>query len=279
MKEDFNSLQRSLAAHYDPQEAQSMIKHLAMHYLNISAIRWFTKDFENVEQADFHKLSEAVGRLLQDEPLQYILGEADFYGLTFHVSPAVLIPRPETEELVEWILATLVDGKEILDIGTGSGCIPISLKANLPKSHLSAIDYSSAALSIARHNADTLGQKVEFIEDNALDFSAEMKQREWDVIVSNPPYIRTLEKVEMRENVLSHEPDMALFVSNNDPLIFYREIGRYGITNLKENGVLFFEINQYLGEETVSLLNEIGYKEVVLRKDLSGNDRMIRAVK
>ncbi|QZT35616.1 peptide chain release factor N(5)-glutamine methyltransferase [Halosquirtibacter xylanolyticus] len=279
MKEDFNSLQRSLTEHYDPQEAQGMMKLLAMHYLGITSLQWFTKDFGDVETERYQELVVAVDRLLQNEPLQYIVGEADFYGFTFHVSPSVLIPRPETEELIEWILTTTEDGKKILDIGTGSGCIPITLKKHLPKSLLSAIDYSLDAIKVAKQNAELLQVDVEFLEDNALALSQDMIDRKWDVIVSNPPYIRTLEKDEMRDNVLLHEPDMALFVSNDDPLIFYREIGKYGISNLNDGGTLFFEINQYLGEEMVSLLNDLGYREVTLRKDLSGNDRMVRAVK
>ncbi|QZE14344.1 peptide chain release factor N(5)-glutamine methyltransferase [Halosquirtibacter laminarini] len=278
MKEVLNSLQRSLASHYDVYEAQNMMKILAIHLLDITSIEWFTKDFTSPSQEQWNSLKSAVERLLDDEPLQYIIGEADFYGLTFRVNPSVLIPRPETEELIEWIIQEVHQHQSILDIGTGSGCIPITLKKNIPNSKVTSIDFSEEALQVATENALKNEVEVELKHDNALNISTEIKSRKWDIVVSNPPYIRQSEKVEMRDNVLLHEPDMALFVSNEDPLIFYREIAKYAYDHLNNEGLLFFEINQYLGDDTVHLLKRIGFKDITLRKDLSGNDRMIKAV-
>lgn len=279
MKEVFKSLQNALKDHYDVHEAQSMMKILVMHYLKISNLQWLTKDFVDPTSEQLEDIKNAVARLLKDEPLQYILGEADFYDLTFGVTPSVLIPRPETEELVEWILTSVDKDVDILDIGTGSGCIPISLKKHLPKSDVSSMDYSTDAIEVAKSNALRNGVDVQFYHDDALNFSDKMYEMSWDVIVSNPPYIRVLEKVEMRDNVLDYEPEMALFVSNEDPLIFYREIAKYAMKTLKSGGMLFFEINQYLGQETVALLDLLGFVDIQLRKDLSGNDRMIKATK
>jgi release factor glutamine methyltransferase len=213
-------------------------------------------------------------------PIQYLLGKTSFYGLNFEVNENVLIPRPETEELVDWIISTTLKGEQsksikILDIGTGSGCIAISLAKNLPNAEVFAIDVSEKALATAQKNAKLNEVKVTFIEQNILE-TLDLKQ-EFDIIVSNPPYVRNLEKEEIKRNVLEHEPHLALFVDDDDSLIFYRKIEELAQKNLSNSGQLYFEINQYLGKEMVELLEGMNFKNIELRKDIYGNDRMTKA--
>lgn len=216
--------------------------------------------------------------LMQKRPIQYIFGKAHFYGLDFLVNENTLIPRPETEELVDWIITENSPGQiDIVDIGTGSGCIAISLAKNISEAVVTAIDVSEEALLVAKENAQTNGVTVDFLKADILSVTSLSKK--YDIIVSNPPYVRYLEKQEIKDNVLKYEPHLALFVKDNDALLFYRKIALLGQSALVEDGRLFFEINQYLGEETVALLENYGYKNIELRKDLLGNDRMIRAVK
>ena len=215
-------------------------------------------------------------------PVQYLLGKTSFYGLDFEVNENVLIPRPETEELVEWILSNNriiqksnpeTSGLKILDIGTGSGCIAISLAKNIPNAAVFAIDVSEKALATAKKNAERNAVEVTFINQNILE--TEDLRQQFDIIVSNPPYVRNLEKEEIKKNVLDNEPHLALFVEDNDALIFYKKIAELARKNLSENGQLYFEINQYLGKETVDLLEKMNFKNIELRKDIYGNDRMI----
>jgi release factor glutamine methyltransferase len=212
-------------------------------------------------------------------PIQYLLGSTSFYGLDFEVNENVLIPRPETEELVEWIIKgnPKIEGfkdLKILDIGTGSGCIAISLAKNMPNAKVYAIDISEKALATAKKNALLHKVDVTFITQNILE-TEDLKQQ-FDIIVSNPPYVRNLEKQEIKKNVLDNEPHLALFVEDNDALLFYKKIATLAQKNLLENGQLFFEINQYLGKETITLLEKMNFKNIELRKDIYGNDRMIR---
>ena len=216
-------------------------------------------------------------QLKQEIPVQYLLGKTSFYGLDFEVNANVLIPRPETEELVEWIIKSngvLQNSKslKILDIGTGSGCIAISLAKNIPNAQVFAIDVSERALATAKKNAVINKVEVAFINKNILE-TADLEQQ-FDIIVSNPPYVRNLEKQEIKKNVLDNEPHLALFVEDNDALIFYRKIAELAQKNLSENGQLFFEINQYLGKEMIDLLEKMDFKNIELRKDIYGNDRM-----
>ena len=219
-------------------------------------------------------------QLKQEIPVQYLLGKTSFYGLDFEVNENVLIPRPETEELVGWILESQKSKVEsqkirILDIGTGSGCIAISLAKNLPHATVFAIDVSEKALATAKINAKNNSEDVTFINQNILE-TGDLKQQ-FDVIVSNPPYVRHLEKAEIKKNVLDNEPHLALFVADNDALIFYKKIAELAQKNLSKNGQLFFEINQYLGKEMVGLLEKMNFTNIELRKDIYGNDRMIKA--
>ena len=222
-----------------------------------------------------------VIQLKQEIPIQYLLGTTEFFGLPFTVNENVLIPRPETEELVDWIIKEekkieREKAIKILDIGTGSGCIAISLAKNIPNSRVFAIDVSAKALEVARKNAEINSVSITFLEKNILETDDLLEQ--FDIIVSNPPYVRNLEKQEIKKNVLDNEPHLALFVEDFDALVFYRKITSLAMKNLNQDGQLFFEINQYLGSEMIALLQENGFESVELRKDIYGNDRMTRAV-
>ena len=242
-------------------------------------------DFD-VSETDLEKWITIISDLKTEKPIQYITGEAWFYGYRFEVNENTLIPRPETEELVEWIIESQKSKVEnltiqksnnliILDIGTGSGCIPISLKKEIPNALVSALDVSEKALEMARKNAVSNEVEVHFILQNILETESLLEK--YEIIVSNPPYVRNLEKQEIKKNVLAYEPHLALFVEDSDALLFYRKIAQLALTSLTPNGKLFFEINQYLGKETVALLENLGFKTVELRKDFMGNDRMICA--
>jgi release factor glutamine methyltransferase len=232
---------------------------------------------------------ELLNQLKKENPIQYLLGNTEFFGLPFIVNENVLIPRPETEELVDWIIegekrierlkGEKKEGQriiKILDIGTGSGCIGISLAKNLPTADVFALDVSPDALKVAKLNAERNGVSVTFLEKDILQTEDLLEQ--FDLIVSNPPYVRNLEKHEIRNNVLDHEPHIALFVDDIDALLFYRKIALLATKNLINGGQLFFEINQYLGTEMIALLTASGFSDIELRKDIYGNDRMIRAV-
>lgn len=264
-----------LAPLYDVAEAERFF------YISLEELKgWKRMDYlmrnsETISGNEEEQWKNALQQLEQYRPIQYIFGKTYFYGLEFKVNENTLIPRPETEELVEWIIHENNKRTElnILDIGTGTGCIPISLAKNLPQAQVAAIDVSEGALAIAKENALTNNVSVNFIQTDIL--IAESLPQQYDVIVSNPPYVRNLEKAEIKPNVLEHEPHLALFVEDNDPLIFYRKIAQLALHHLKTGGKLYYEINQYLGLGTVALLEDMGFKNVVLRKDLFGNDRMI----
>lgn len=216
-----------------------------------------------------------LDRLLLQEPVQYIIGEAYFFQEKFKVTPAVLIPRQETEELIQWIINNHPEGAtKIIDIGTGSGCIAVALALQLPGSRVTALDISKAALDVASANAMALKADVEFLQMDILQTT--QLADNYDIIVSNPPYVRLLEKNEIQPNVLNYEPHVALFVADTNPLVFYEKIAALARKHLNPNGKLYFEINQYLGQETVSLLEKY-FKHVALKKDLHGRDRMICA--
>ncbi len=221
---------------------------------------------------------EALERLEKKEPIQYILGKTEFCGLSFSVNQQVLIPRPETAELVEWIVndwqEQLSADFSLLDIGTGSGCIPISLKHRLPQADIWSFDVSAEALTVAKQNAQTLNLPVHFEQVDILQ--AQSIAQQFDVIVSNPPYVRQLEKAEMQANVLDYEPHLALFVEDNDPLIFYRAILKFTQTHLKTGGVVYFEINEYLQEDMRQLVREFAAQKVQFKTDVFGKARMMK---
>lgn len=265
----------------DEQEIESFFFILTEYLHNLKRVDVALNPNFEISEEEVEKWNAIIVDLQQEKPIQYITGETWFYGLQFKVNENTLIPRPETEELVEWILNSPnihhPSPINILDIGTGSGCIPISLKANLPQANVSAIDVSEQALEVAKRNAVSNNVEVNFIQANILE--VEDLNQHFDIIVSNPPYVRNLEKQEIKKNVLDYEPHLALFVEDTDALLFYRKIAQLALKNLSPNGLLFFEINQYLGKETVDLLENLGFKNIELKKDMYGNDRMIRCEK
>ena len=264
---------------YDANESRALFSLAAEQVLGVRPLKLKLTNTDQVSFINEQKILSILNDLMMGKPIQHILEEAHFYGLVFKVNASVLIPRPETEELVDWIiqeLRTRPDKKfQILDVGTGSGCIPIALKKNLPDTEITSIDVSAKALDVATENADKMGASVNFIEADILDFSTDSQ---FDIIVSNPPYITPKEKIQMHENVLAYEPHLALFVTEEDPLVFYKAIANLALNTLASGGRLFFEINSFLGPETVQMLSEKGFSLVELRKDIQGNDRMIKAM-
>ena len=270
-------IKQSLSDIYPATEAAAIAKSILLDTFHFSQTELYIGKDTEFAAEDYGRLQDILLRLRQQEPLQYITGEAVFCGLTLRVNPSVLIPRPETAELVDWIVSDYqADAPlRILDIGTGSGCIPISLAKVLPGAQISAWDISDDALLTAEENAKANGVSVAFRKVDVLGH--DYPQSELDILVSNPPYIAEKERKDMDANVLNWEPGIALFVPDEDPLIFYRRIADIGLALLKTGGSLYFEINQAYGQETVDLLREKDYRNVMLRKDLSGNDRMIKA--
>ena len=274
-----HEIKESLKGVYSESEAGALAKLLLVEVFGFSTLELYGGKDKAISEKERSLLNDIIKRLLQNEPIQYILGVETFCGLNFRVDKNVLIPRPETQELVEWILSdnkNLKDGR-ILDIGTGSGCIAITLAKNLPEVEVEAWDVSKGALQIATQNASDNKVRVHFVEQDVLAFIPQGTY--FDVMVSNPPYITEVEKNEMEANVLEWEPETALFVQDNDALLFYREIAALGCVMLKPGGMLYFEINRAYGAEMVEMLNGMGYSFVELRKDLFGNDRMVKATK
>ncbi|GAA3925321.1 peptide chain release factor N(5)-glutamine methyltransferase [Chitinophaga oryziterrae] len=226
--------------------------------------------------AQEEQLQQALNALLKHEPVQYVTGKAWFYGLEFTVNRNVLIPRPETEELVEWIVKDTHTPVKILDIGTGSGAIPIALKKDLPAATVWSVDVSAGALEVASQNATQLNLNVHFEQIDILDTTATHSLPLFDIIVSNPPYICESEQKDMEEQVIAYEPRIALFVPDNDALLFYRQIGLLAKEKLVPGGLLYFEINEAFGKEVVALLEKQGFKNVILKQDLYTKDRMVR---
>jgi len=276
-KEIKSSFHFSLSTFFDAAEIDNFFYLVLEKYHQLKRVDLALQPDLKVSVPELAKWNYVLEQLKTQKPIQYILGETFFCDLVFQVNEHTLIPRPETEELVYWILEE-VKGKThltLVDIGTGTGCIPISLKKNLPDSTVFGIDISEEALKVAYENAKTNEVDVQFMPKNILEVSD--LEQQFDVMVSNPPYVRLLEKAEINTNVLAFEPHLALFVSDEDPLIFYRKIDELAIKHLKSGGLLFFEINQYFGKETVELLQKLGFATIELRKDVYGNDRMVRA--
>ena len=280
IQEATQHLVRKLTPQYGDREAASIARWLFDDYFNVKPNN--PNDellFENLLQTDFNSITL---RLLNGEPIQYITGFAWFYGLKFKVNSTVLIPRPETEELVEWVLQTVGKRKNVrvLDIGTGSGCIPVTLKIKNPSLDVFAIDISEGALITASRNAFKHNADVEFKRLDILERGNWAELGQFDIIISNPPYIPHVEKALMERNVLAFEPELALFVEDDNALIFYERIAEFAKKHVYTEGSLsslFFECNQYNALEVIELLEQKGFKHVELKKDMSGNDRMIRA--
>lgn len=262
---------------YNEHEIKYLCSHLFSKMLHCTNIEIHLKKHELLDKRFVDNFVEVVAELKKGKPVQYVLGETEFLGLDFHLNSNTLIPRPETEELVMWMVKSgLQAGNRVLDVGTGSGCIVVVLGKMVPGLELFGVDISSEAICQAGVNARENEVEVTFHERNILDY----EKWEWgsfDAIVSNPPYVRVSEKVLMHERVLGYEPHRALFVTDEDPLVFYRVIAEFGLSHLKPGGLLFFEINEAFGQEMVDLLSGMGYQEVELRKDIHERDRMIKA--
>jgi release factor glutamine methyltransferase len=269
-------IRKELAGIYSPEETDSLIFLIFEKMKGYSRTRFLLAKDETLEKDETEQFLKIVDRLKKHEPIQYILGQTEFYGLPFYTPPGVLIPRGETEELVQWIIQeNKFKEPTILDIGTGTGCIAISLRKNIPDSMVWACDISPVCIETARKNAELNRAEVAILEYNILNRTPEINFSELDVIVSNPPYVREFEKKQMEKNVLEYEPELALFVPNDSPLIFYERIADFALVHLKNSGKLYFEINEAFGNEYVEMLRLKGFSDIVLKKDLHGKDRMI----
>ena len=271
-------IRRKLQGRYDPREAGNLSRIICCEILGQQTVDYYLGKDIILSVKEEQELESILARLHNFEPIQYILGEARFLGRTFRGTPGVLIPRPETEELVEMMLKELSPVSRVLDVGTGSGCIAISLAKELPESQVAAWDVSGEALSIAAANSKALQASVRFEQRDVLTYEPCVADC-YDVIVSNPPYVTEAEKQEMEHNVLDWEPSLALFVPDTDPLRFYRRIAVLGLEMLTSGGKLYFEINRAFGKDTVAMLCETGYRAVRLQKDISHNDRFVIAEK
>ena len=272
---------RELMANYTESEASALIDLVISHRLGIKRVDRILNPDLRVSESEMLKVHFDIKELKKQRPIQYIFGEAWFGDFLFKVNEHVLIPRHETEELVAWVADDLKDksGISILDIGTGSGCIALSLAGKLPSAEISACDISPEALEVAAENATRLQLKVDFFRMDILDKSTWHSVPVFDVIVSNPPYVTISDKKDMQPNVLNYEPPLALFVSDDDPLLYYRDILEFSRNHLNSSGRIYFEINQRFGREIIDLLQSYGFENVEVRKDLSGNDRMAGAIK
>ena len=276
VKDILQQIRTRLGSYYTTGEVTALSRILATELLGVKESIYFLKDPVTLTHEQQQMLDKALERLQTYTPIQHIIGYESFCGLRFRVNSNVLIPRPETQELVAWIESEATGKERILDIGTGSGCIAVSLAKRLPHCTVEAWDISSEALSVAQENSRINETRVKLEQRDILTYSPTNKQ--FDIIVSNPPYIREIEKESMEANVLQWEPHTALFVPDNDPLLFYRTIAQKALTMLAPGGRLYFEINRAYGKETCQMLAELGYSNIELRKDFADNDRMVRAV-
>lgn len=279
MQTTIQYISEELAAYYPGSEIRGFTRLIMESVCGLTYTEMILYKEREPDAKQKKELARIIGRLKTYEPIQYILGETEFYNLKLIVNPNVLIPRPETEELVHWILDTEMPRQaKLLDIGTGSGCIALALKANLPEAIVKGIDISDKALETARKNAHLNQLEVHFTKADILNIAGNDLEQ-LDVIVSNPPYVRESEKQLMQKNVLDFEPTEALFVSDNDPLIFYLSIAQFAKVQLRKGGFLFFEINEYLGAEVFTLLEDFGFVNIELKMDLMGKNRMMRCQK
>lgn len=249
-------------------------------------LRWTTSDLllnqqERLSESDLLYVRSFVKGLLNHEPFQYLFGETEFYGLSISCDARALIPRPETEELVEWIIESTKEPKRIIDVCSGTACISLALKSKFRNALVQALDFSSDALKLGEENSRKLELDIEFIHEDALNFSDAFQSQElkYDVIVSNPPYIPNKEKISMSKHVLEHEPEMALFVDDTDPIIFYKEIIKLADKKLVQGGLLFFELHESFGNEVKDFIQLFGFEEIEIRNDLQGKSRMLKAQK
>jgi len=278
----FTYITQAITPLYEAREAANIAHLVVEHITGLSKLDRIVYKDRTLEPGQQARLEQAVGALLEQQPVQYVTGTAWFYGMELMVNPQVLIPRPETEELVEWIVNDVRTGgsadMRMLDIGTGSGCIPLALKKELPAAGVWGIDVSVGALETAKANATQQQLDVRFEQVNVLDEQATAVLPFFDIIVSNPPYIKQSEHTGMQQQVLAYEPSLALFVPDEDALLFYRVIAVLAKRKLAQGGSLYFEINEALGNEVVALLEASGFKNVMLKQDIFGKDRMVKAV-
>ena len=275
----YETLCQRLTTCYEVGEAKALVRWVLDVRFGLSLTDIICGKVTQLSADDQAELEKIMRRLEKGEPVQYILGVADFATRQFHVAPGVLIPRPETAELCGWIVSESKHAKQLLDIGTGSGCIAITLAAELPRAQVSAWDISDDALRIAHENATRQGVNVTIEKHNILDANAILGQTTYDIIVSNPPYVCQKEAAQMDSNVLDYEPHLALFVPDSDPLLFYRAIALYAIKHLTANGCLYFEINQAYPAETTSLLEQTGFSKIEAHTDCFDKPRFISAIK
>ena len=276
MEATIQYIEKELTGLYPKTEVQGFVRLIFWHVLQLSYTDLVLGRNQKLEKSSQKRIEAIVERLKKFEPIQYILGETEFFGLKLTVNPSVLIPRPETEELVQWITTTVEDEKlSVVDIGTGSGCIALALKKELKNAVVTGVDISAESIRTASKNAEQNQLDVTFKQADILQWEKE-KWEPVDLIVSNPPYVRELEKAAMHANVLQYEPENALFVSNTNPLVYYQSIADFANRYLKANSWLFFEINENLGEELVSLLAAIGFGAIEIKKDINGKNRMLR---
>jgi release factor glutamine methyltransferase len=279
MKATIHYIEQELNGLYPKTEVRAFKNHIIEHVCGLDFTRQILMQDMEMDEARQKQIARIIERLKNFEPLQYILGETEFYGLRLKLTPGVLIPRPETEELVQWISETgLPSTPEIIDIGTGSGCIALALKKLFPAANIRAADVSEAALEVARENALINNLDVDFMHADILKWE-DFKWQTNNLVVSNPPYVRESEKKLMQPNVLQYEPETALFVSDDDPLLFYRVISDFAYKHLHPGGWLFFEINEQLGGEMAMLIEKKGFNAIETRKDLFGKIRMLRCRK
>lgn len=281
VREAFDHFVSKLSQIYERPEAQSMARIVFHEVLGYDTIKRIKAENELLPAALFEQLDLILDQLLQHKPVQYVLGQTYFCGLAFKVNESVLIPRPETEELVDWVIQTLKENendkvRRIVDIGTGSGCIPLAIKYNISNSDVYGFDISAEAIAVAESNAKRLGLSVYF---DQIDILHDSLNSNYDVMISNPPYVKFSEKMHMRKNVLDYEPHIALFVFDEDPLIFYKRIATLAMEYLNKDGLLFFEINEEYGKEIVALLTNKGFRKIELRADFLRKNRFIRCQK
>jgi release factor glutamine methyltransferase len=284
LKDVQSTFHKALDHLYEKEEVDSFFFMLIEAYYKVSRLQLAMEPQLSVE--NYEAILDALELLKKQQPIQYILGVTEFYGLPFKVNEHTLIPRPETEELVAWVLnhqpITINHQLRMLDVGTGSGCIAISLAKNLPNAEIYALDVSGEAIKIAKQNAKLNNVHVEFIEADILNsetWNSDFKDLNFDIIVSNPPYVREQEKQYMKLNVLDNEPHLALFVKDEDPLLFYKAITQFAIDKLSKNGRLYFEINEYLGNDMIQLLVKNQFSNIELKQDMFKKDRMIKGVR
>jgi len=288
LKEIQERFHKELDAIYGKDEVRSFFYLLIEELFNFNRLKLALDPEKTITKSEVDTILKALTRLKGQEPIQYITGETEFYGLPFKVNENTLIPRPETEELVNLIIENTKEKIEkdrsfsILDIGTGTGCIAITLAKNLPNAKVYAVDVSAEAIEKAKENAALNNVEVAFIETDILDkesWGVKFSALEFDIIVSNPPYVRELEKQQMKPNVLNNEPHLALFVEDENPLLFYKAISKFADRKLQSSGELYFEINEYLGKEMIALLEENNFRNIELKQDFFRKDRMLKGIK